>query len=223
MDIEGLGRKLIDQLVALDRLKTPADIFGLDREELTGKERMGEKSAAKLVAAIEKSKGTTLARFLYALGIREVGEATAASIAAHYGGLKAIMAANEEGLQSVPDVGPVVASRIQAFFAEKHNQDVIARLIKSGVHWPESKPVAGSDTGPLSGKTFVLTGTLSSMTRDEAKDKIQALGGKVTGSVSKKTDFVVYGDNAGSKLTKAQKLGIDTINEVEMQKLLIDQ
>jgi DNA ligase (NAD+) len=223
MDIEGLGRKLIDQLVALDRLKTPADIFGLDREELTGMERMGEKSAAKLVAAIEKSKGTTLARFLYALGIREVGEATAASIAAHYGGLKAIMAANEEGLQSVPDVGPVVASRIQAFFAEKHNQDVIARLIKSGVHWPESKPVAGSDTGPLSGKTFVLTGTLSSMTRDEAKDKIQALGGKVTGSVSKKTDFVVYGDNAGSKLTKAQKLGIDTINEVEMQKLLIDQ
>jgi DNA ligase (NAD+) len=223
MDIEGLGRKLIDQLVALDRLKTPADIFGLAREELTGMERMGEKSAAKLVAAIEKSKGTTLARFLYALGIREVGEATAASIAAHYGGLKAIMAANEEGLQSVPDVGPVVASRIQAFFAEKHNQDVIARLIKSGVHWPESKPVAGSDTGPLSGKTFVLTGTLSSMTRDEAKDKIQALGGKVTGSVSKKTDFVVYGDNAGSKLTKAQKLGIDTINEVEMQKLLIDQ
>jgi DNA ligase (NAD+) len=223
MDIEGLGSKLIEQLVAIDRIKTPADIYTLAKAELADMERMGEKSAENLLASIEKSKSTTLSRFLYALGIREVGEATAASVATYYGRLSALKEADEESLQQVPDVGPVVASRIQAFFAEKHNQDVIKSLLKSGVHWPESEPARRLDTGPLSGKTFVLTGTLSSMTRGDAKDRIQALGGKVAGSVSIKTDFVVYGDNAGSKLTKAQNLGIATINEVELQKLLLDQ
>ncbi len=223
LDVDGLGSKLIEQLVGIDRIKTPADIFSLEKEELVGMDRMGEKSAENLLASIEQSKGTTLSRFLYALGIREVGEATAGSLAAYYGTLGGIMAADGEGLKEVPDVGPVVASRIQAFFAEKHNQKVIERLIDSGVNWSETEPIRQAADGPLSGKIFVLTGTLANMTRDDAKEKIQALGGKVTGSVSKKTDFVVFGDNAGSKLTKAQNLGIDTINEVELEKLLIDQ
>lgn len=186
-------------------------------------ERMGEKSADNLLAAIETSKRTTLSRFLYALGIREVGEATANSLAAHYGKLTAIMEVDQERLQGVPDVGPVVASRIHAFFAEKQNQEVIAALIASGVNWDESAPMKLDSEGPLFGKTFVLTGALSGMTRDEAKDKIRAAGGKVTGNVSKKTDFVVFGDNAGSKLTKAQNLGIATINEVELENILTDQ
>ena len=223
LDVDGLGSKLIEQLVAVDRIKTPADIFGLEKEELVGMERMGEKSAENLLASIDKSKNTTLSRFLYALGIREVGEATASSLAAHYGKLEGIMAADEEALQQVDDVGPIVASRIRTFFAEKHNQEVIQRLIDSGVTWIETEPRQAPVDGSLSGKTFVLTGTLSSMTRDEAKDKIQAVGGKVTGSVSSKTDFVVYGDNAGSKLTKAQNLNITTLNEVELEKILTDQ
>ena len=169
------------------------------------------------------SKDTTLARFLYGLGIRDVGETTASSIAAHYGKLTSIMEADEQSLQTVPDVGPVVASRIHSFFAEKHNQEVIKSLIDSGLTWKESKPSPKKADGPLSGKTFVLTGTLSSMTRDEAKEKIQAAGGKVTGTVSRKTDFVVYGDKAGSKLTKAQNLGIETIDDASFQKILSDQ
>ena len=186
-------------------------------------ERMGEKSAENLLAAIQKSKDTTLARFLYGLGIREVGEATANSLAAYYGKLDSIMEADEESLQAVPDVGPVVAARIHSFFAEPHNQGVIKSLIESGLAWKETKPRPPTADGHLSGKTFVLTGTLSRMTRDEAKDKIQAVGGKVTGSVSKKTDFVVYGDKAGSKLTKAQKLGVETIDEDSFEKILSDQ
>jgi len=223
LDIEGLGSKLIEQLVAIDRIKTPADIFRLEKEELIEMERMGEKSAENLLASIEQSKNTTLSRFLYGLGIREVGEATASSLAAHYGKLKGIMAADEEALQQVDDVGPIVAARIRTFFAEKHNQDVIRRLIESGVTWTETEPRQAPMDGSLAGKTFVLTGTMSSMTRDEAKDKIQAAGGKVTGSVSRKTDFVIYGDNAGSKLTKAQNLNITTLNEVELKKILTDQ
>ena len=223
MDVDGLGSKLIDQLVAIDRIKTPADLYHLTSEELAGMERMGEKSAENLLAAIQKSKDTTLARFLYGLGIREVGEATANSLAAHYGKLKSIMEADEESLQAVPDVGPVVAARVHSFFAEKHNQDVIKSLIDSGLSWKETKPRPLTADGHLAGKTFVLTGTLSGMTRDEAKDKIQAAGGKVTGSVSKKTDFVVYGDKAGSKLTKAQKLGVDTLDEDSFEKILSDQ
>ncbi|TDJ35641.1 MAG: NAD-dependent DNA ligase LigA [Gammaproteobacteria bacterium] len=223
LDVNGLGSKLIEQLVAIDRIKTPADLYRLDRDELAGMDRMGEKSAENLLAAIEQSKDTTLARFLYGLGIREVGEATASSIAAHYGKLTRIMEADEQGLQTVSDVGPVVASRIHSFFAEKHNQEVIKSLIDSGLTWKETKPSPNTADGPLSGKTFVLTGMLSSMTRDEAKEKIQAAGGKVTGTVSKKTDYVVYGDKAGSKLTKAQNLGIETIDDASFQKILSDQ
>ena len=223
LDIEGLGSKLIEQLVAMDRIKTPADIFSLDRGELVAMERMGEKSADNLLESIEKSKSTTLPRFLYGLGIREVGEATATGLAGFYGRLESITSADEDELQTVPDVGPVVASRIRAFFDESHNAEVIQRLRDSGVHWKESQPKAISKDGPLAGKIFVLTGTLTSMTRDEAKDRIQAQGGKVAGSVSKKTDFVVFGDNPGSKLTRAQKLAIDTIDQAGLEKLLADQ
>lgn len=223
LDIEGLGSKLIEQLVASDRLKTPAEIFTLELDELIQLDRMGEKSGTKLLKSIEASKDTTLPRFLYALGIREVGEATAASLATFYGSLQAIRDAEEGNLQAVPDVGPVVAARITAFFAEKHNQQVIQKLIDAGISWEEFPPNQPKSSGPLVGKTFVLTGTLDSMTRDEAKSRIQDAGGKVTGSVSKKTDFVVFGGNAGSKLTKAQNLEIPTINEVELEKLLSDQ
>ncbi len=223
LDIEGLGSKLIEQLVATGRIKTPADIFNLDRAELIEMERMGERSADKLLESIEKSKETTLSRFLYGLGIREVGEATATALASFYGKLEAIMNAGEEELQTVPDVGPVVASRIRAFFSESHNSDVIQRLRNYGVRWNESEPQTAPKDGPLDGKTFVLTGTLTAMTRDEAKDRIQALGGKVTGSVSKKTDYVVFGENPGSKLAKAQKLAVETIDQSGLEKLLTDQ
>ena len=220
MDIDGLGAKLIEQLVNVGRIKTPADLYYLEKDELTELDRMGEKSAQNLVDAIEGSKETTLARFLFALGIREVGEATAAGVAAHFGGLGGIVAATEEELEMVPDVGPVVASRIRAFFDEEHNREVIARLRKAGVHWKETEPRAAPKDGPLAGKVFVLTGALPSMTRDEAKDRIQALGGKVTGSVSKKTDFVVYGDKPGSKLKKAQDLDVEALDEDQFDALL---
>ncbi len=220
MDIEGLGAKLIEQLVAAERVKTPADLFTLTQEELAEMERMGEKSAANLVASIGKSKATTLARFLFALGIRDVGEATASTLAAHFGKLDAIIAASDEELQMAQDVGPIVASRISAFFNEQHNLDVIDGLRQSGVSWEESEPQAPATDGALAGKTFVLTGTLSAMTRDEAKKVIQAKGGKVTGSVSSKTDYVVAGEKAGSKLTKAEKLEIDILSEADFQKLL---
>ena len=223
MDVDGLGSKLIEQLVEIDRLKTPADLYTLNKEELVALERMGEKSAENLLSAIDNSKNTSLQRFLFALGIREVGEATAGSLAGHYGNLEAIMAADEIGLQAVPDVGPVVASRIQAFFGERHNQDVIQRLLAAGIEWPETEPVTIDADGPLVGKTFVLTGTLSKMTRNEAKDFIVARGGKVTGSVSKKTDFLIAGEKAGSKLKKAQNLEVEVLNEDQFEKLLSDQ
>jgi DNA ligase (NAD+) len=220
MDIDGLGAKLIEQLVSIDRIETPDGLFELEKDELTSLERMGEKSAQNLIDAIEQSKETTLVRFLYSLGIREVGEATAASLAAHFGMLDAIIAASEEQLLLVADVGPVVASRIRAFFDEAHNLEVIARLRDAGVRWKESEPRSDPKDGPLAGKTFVLTGTLAAMTRDEAKDRIQALGGKVTGSVSQKTDYVIFGEKAGSKLTKAQQLGVDTLDESLFEALL---
>ena len=213
MDIEGLGAKLIEQLVAAGRVKTPADLYTLTRDELAAMERMGEKSAENLTAAIEKSKDTTLSRFLFALGIRDVGEATATSLADHYGKLESIVEATEEDLQAVADVGPVVAGRIRAFFEEKHNRDVIANLVEAGIKWVEREPRPKASDGPLAGKSFVLTGTLPSMTRDEAKQKIQALGGKVTGSVSSKTDYLVAGEKAGSKLSKAQKLEVPILDE----------
>ncbi len=220
MDIDGLGAKLIEQLVSIDRIKTPADLYQLEKDELAEMERMAEKSAENLVRSIEESKSTTLTRFLFALGIREVGEATAAALASYFGKLENIMMAPEEELLAVSDVGPIVASRIRAFFREPHNLDVIDRLRKSGVRWPESEPQVSRQDGPLLGKTFVLTGSLSGMTRDEAKKLIQDLGGKVTGSVSKKTDFIVYGEKPGSKLTKAQKLEISTLDESEFEAMI---
>ena len=223
MDIDGLGGRMIDQLVEIDRIETPADIYRLQQEELAVMERMGEKSAANLIRAIDKSKTTTLTRFLYALGIREVGEATAASLAGHFGAMSRIVSAAEEDLIEVADVGPIVASRIRTFFDEPHNLEVIKSLQKSGVSWPETEPQQSPKDGPLSGKIFVLTGTLSEMTRDEAKALIQENGGKVTGSVSKKTDFLVYGDKAGSKLTKAQTLEVATLTESAFRALLADR
>ncbi len=211
---------MIEQLVAIDRLKTPADIYSLEVNELAAMERMGEKSAANLVSSVDKSKKTTLARFLYALGIREVGEATAASLSAYFGKLPGIVAASEAELLAVADVGPIVASRIRSFFDEPHNLDVIQQLQTSGVAWEETEPQESPADGPLTGKVFVLTGTLAEMTRDDAKLLIQQLGGKVTGSVSKKTDFLVYGEKAGSKLTKAQSLEIGTLDETEFLRLI---
>jgi DNA ligase (NAD+) len=184
---------------------------------------MGEKSSDKLLAAIEKSKQTTLARFLYALGIREVGEATAVALAGHYGKLNSILHATEDELQRVPDVGPVVASRIRAFLDEDHNRRVINELVDLGVRWTETEPASRPVEGPCVGKTFVLTGTLSRMTRDQAKARILALGGKVSGSVSKKTDYLVAGENAGSKLSKAQSLGIEILDEAGLEELVADQ
>lgn len=225
MDVEGLGAKLIEQLVANDRVKTPVDLYKLTADELVSLDRMGETSANKLLAAIERSKSTTLARFLFALGIRDVGEATAVALARHYGNLERLVNASEDELQLVEDVGPVVAARIRAFFSECHNRDVVSGLQDVGIHWTEVKPdpAVSAAKGRLSGKIFVLTGTLPSMTRDQAKALIEASGGSVTGSVSQKTNYLVSGDKAGSKLTKAQKLGIEIVDEQGLQKLLSDQ
>ncbi len=220
LDIEGFGAKLIEQLVDLDRLQSPADIFDLDIDGLVALDRMGEKSAQNVLDAIEKAKSTTLERFLYALGIREVGEATALALATHYGDLDAIFEADEESLQSVPDIGPIVAMRIHQFFEEEHNRKVIGDLIEKGVRWEKREPIEQVEDGPFAGKTVVVTGPLPNMTRDEAKAAIIRQGGKVTGSVSKKTDIVVYGENAGSKLTKAQELGVDTIDGVSFSSLV---
>jgi DNA ligase (NAD+) len=219
MDIEGLGDKLVEQLVDQDWVHDPADLYALDATKLAGLERMGEKLAAKLVAALERSRSTTLTRFLYALGIREVGEVTAMTLAAHFGALEALMTAEEEALRQVPDVGPVVATAIQAFFQEPHNQQVIARLRAAGVHWPEveRQPVAARS---LAGRTFVLTGALDALTRDQAADRLRALGAKVSGSVSKKTDYVVVGRDAGSKLDKARELNVRVLDEAGLLALL---
>lgn len=219
LDIEGLGSKLIDQLVEQDIVKTPADLFRLDEGRLAELERMGPKSAENLVVALENSKKTTLARFLYALGIREVGEATALHLAQYCRSLEALEKADEDELQRVPDVGPVVAAHVKAFFRQKHNHDVMNDLRKQGIHWPDPEPLE-KDELIFTGKTVVLTGTLEKMTRDEAKERIRALGGKVAGSVSQKTDLVVYGRKAGSKLENAQNLGVKILDEQGFQALL---
>jgi DNA ligase (NAD+) len=220
MDIEGLGEKLVDQLVDAEMVKTPADLYALDVERLAGLERMGEKSAQNVVAALERSKRTTLARFVYALGIRNVGEATARDLAAHFGALDPLLKADEEALQEVSDVGPVVAMSIARFFAERHNRDVIAALRWRGVQWEEGRPRRAAPAGRLAGKTFVLTGTLPRMTREDATALIESHGGKVTGSVSKKTDYVVVGTEAGSKLAKAEALGVTLLDEDGLRKLV---
>ena len=219
MDIEGLGEKLIDQLVEADRVKTPADIYRLDLETLANLERMAQKSAANVRKAIEKSRNTTLPRFIFALGIRNVGESTARDLARHFGTLEALMRADESELQQAPDVGPVVAQSIAHFFSEPHNGEVIAQLRKAGVHWPDIKVVPAAKL-PLAGKTLVLTGTLPNLTREEAKERIEARGGKVAGSVSKKTDYVVAGTEAGVKLDKARELGLPVLDEAGLLELL---
>ena len=219
MDIEGLGDKLVDQLVERDLVHTPADVYTLTQDTLAGLERMAEKSAANLIAAIEASKDTTLTRFIFSLGIRNVGEATAKDLAQVFGSLDKLIDATEFDLLAVRDVGPVVAQSIVQFFAEPHNIEVVRKLRQAGVHWPES---AGStqSTGILAGKTLVLTGTLPTLTRDAAREKIEAAGGKVAGSVSKKTDYVVAGEEPGSKLEKAQALGVTILDEAGLLALL---
>jgi DNA ligase (NAD+) len=221
MDIEGLGEKLVDQLIDGEMIKTLGDLYRLDVPRLMELERMGEKSAQNLVAALERSKHTTLPRFLYALGIRHVGEATARDLAKHFGSLDRILDASAEQLLAVPDVGPTVAESIHTFFQQPHNREVIAQLRAAGVTWEEHEGAA-NDTSPkpLAGKTFVLTGTLPSLSRDEAKELIEAAGGKVTGSVSKKTDYVVAGTEAGSKLQKAQELKLPILDDAQLRNLL---
>ncbi len=219
MDIEGLGDKLVDQLVDGGMVKTPADLYKLGLVALANLPRMAEKSAANLLAAIDGSRHTTLARFIYALGIRNVGEATARDLARHFGSLDALMEADEERLQAVPDVGPIVARSIVDFFAEPHNREVIEQLRAAGVSWEEGVP-STPESGAAVGKTFVLTGTLPNLSRDEAKALIESRGGKVTGSVSKKTDYVVAGADPGSKLAKAEALGVPVLDEAGLQRLL---
>jgi DNA ligase (NAD+) len=213
MDIDGLGDKIVDALVENKMIGNVADLYQLSVEQLSSLDRMAEKSATNLVNALEKSKHTTLARFLYAIGIREVGEATAQSLANWFGQLDAVMDADEESLQAVPDVGPVVASHIRHFFHESHNREVIQKLRDAGVDWQEFEPVRDTDELPLSGQTWVLTGTLEQLNRDQAKERLQQLGAKVSGSVSRKTHCVVAGEAAGSKLDKAQQLEVPVLDE----------
>ena len=221
LDVEGMGDKIIDQLVEKEYVHTPADLFRLTAGKLTGLDRMGPKSAQNVVNALEKSKATTFARFLYALGIREVGEATAAGLAAYFATIEALEQATIEELQKVPDVGIVVATHVFHFFAEENNRDVIAQLRAEGVNWPAPVVVNAEEIdSPFAGKTVVLTGSLSQLSRDDAKARLMALGAKVAGSVSKKTDLVIAGEAAGSKLAKAQELGIAVIDEAEMLRLL---
>ena len=218
LDIQGLGDKLMEQLVDGDWVRTPADLFDLKTEQLATLERMGEKSAQKLQAAILASKHTTLPRFLYALGMRDVGEATALALAQHFGDIAALRRAGEDEIQRVPDVGPVVAKNVAAYFRDPGNAAVVDRLLANGITWPAPAPV--SSDAKLAGKTFVLTGTLQALTREAAEEAIVQLGGKVSGSVSKKTHYVVEGADAGSKLKKAQQLGITVLDEAAFLKLL---
>ncbi len=222
MDVDGMGDKIIDQLVEKEYVKTPADLFRLTAGKLTGLDRMGPKSAQNVVAALEKAKLTTLPRFLYALGIREVGEATAANLARHFGELERVMNADLDALIAVPDVGKVVAAHVRNFMEEESNREVIRELTEEiGVHWPAVAVIKAEEIdSPFAGKTVVLTGSLSQMNRDDAKARLAALGAKVSGSVSKKTDLLIAGEAAGSKLAKAQELGIPVIDEAEMIRLL---
>ena len=220
MDIEGLGTKLINQLVDEGDVETPADLYALTVERLASLDRMGEKSARNLVAALEKSKSTTLPRFMYALGIREVGEVTAKSLASHFRDLSLLAKADEDELQSVPDVGPIVAAHVAGFFRQSHNTDVVDALCRAGLTWPVPEASGKEPDGPLAGKTLVLTGTLQGMTRQEAKKRIEHAGGRVIGNVSKKTDYLVYGEKPGSKFEKAERLGVATLTESSLLELL---
>lgn len=220
LDVDGLGEKVIEQLVDREMVNTPADLFQLSAGVLTVLDRMGPKSAQNVVNALQQAKETTLPRFLYALGIREVGEATAANLAAHFKTLDNIQTANHEALIEVPDIGEIVARHITAFFAEEKNQAVIRELLALGVHWAEVEQVDETTPQPLAGKTVVLTGTLSQLSRSDAKAALQTLGAKVTGSVSKNTDILFVGENAGSKLVKAQELGVEVKTEQDLLDML---
>lgn len=217
MDIEGLGDKLVDQLVMQDKVHSPADIYRLDLTTLANLDRMGIKSAENLLQAIAASKNTTFAKFLYALGIREVGETTAKVLAQHFTSLETLYAATQEELMALNDIGPVVAAYVQAFFSQAHNKEIIGAILAAGVQWPQPKIEA---VQPLKGQTFVITGTLNSLSREEAKARLEALGAKVSGSVSKKTQAVIVGDTPGSKLDKAQELQIPVLNEQDFLALL---
>jgi DNA ligase (NAD+) len=220
MDIEGLGEKLVDQLVDHNVVHTAADLFRLGLVALAGLERMAERSAQNVLQAIERSRSTTLARFIFALGIRNVGEATAKELARHFGSLERLMQADEEALKQVADIGPVVALSIAQFFSEAHNREVIEQMRACGVRWPEGEPGPVGPAARLAGKSFVLTGTLPALSREDAKELIEAQGGRVTGSVSGKTDYVVAGAEAGSKLVKAGELGIPVLDEAGLLQML---
>jgi DNA ligase (NAD+) len=220
MDIEGLGDKILEQLVERELVRDPADLYELDEETLADLPRMGKKSAANVLASLEASKNTTLARFIYALGIREVGEATAANLAAHFGDLEPLMAADAEALEQVEDVGPIVAGHVVGYFADPQTTTLIRRLVDAGVHWQKLEREPDAAPKPLAGRTWVLTGTLERMTRDEAKVALTSLGARVTGSVSAKTDQVVAGPGAGSKLSRAESLGVPVMDEEAFLALL---
>jgi DNA ligase (NAD+) len=217
MNIDGLGDKLIEQLVEKGLINNVSDLYTLTQVQLAELDRMAEKSATNIIAALNNSKETTLDRFLYALGVREVGDATARSLANHFGNLSAIQSASQETLEAVADVGPIVARHIVTFFLQSHNQEVINDLLAAGVHWPD---VEIKTDQPLQGKTFVITGTLESMKRDEAKQRLLELGAKVTGSVSKKTDYVVAGSEPGSKVEKARQLNVEILDEAGLLSLI---
>jgi DNA ligase (NAD+) len=217
MNIDGLGDKLIEQLVEKGLIKNVADLYGLTHEQLAELERMAEKSASNIIEALEKSKKTTLDRFIYALGIREVGDATARTLASHFGNLSAIRSATQEALEGVADIGPIMAKHIVTFFLQSHNQEVINDLLTAGVHWQD---VEIKTEQPLQGKTFVITGTLESMKREEAKQRLLELGAKVSGSVSKKTDYVIAGSEPGSKAEKARQLGVEILDEAGFLSLI---
>ena len=219
LDVDGLGDKIVDQLVDRELIKTPADLFTLKQGHFESLERMGPKSAKNLVNALQDAKQTTLAKFLYSLGIREVGEATAQNLANHFLTLEKITQASVDALTEVSDVGEIVAKHVRGFFSEEHNMAVVNALVEQGIHWPELT-APSADAQPLAGLTYVLTGTLSELNRNDAKARLQALGAKVSGSVSAKTDALIAGEKAGSKLTKAQDLGIDVLTENDLIALL---
>jgi DNA ligase (NAD+) len=220
MDIEGLGDKLVDQLVDGGLIRTLPELYTLGVAKLAALERMADKSAANLVAALANSKRTTLQRFLYALGIRQVGEATAKDLAAHFGSLDRVMDATPEQLLEVNDIGPVVAQSIRTFFDQAHNREVVEQLRAAGIEWPEHEGSADRTPRPLAGMTVVLTGSLPTLSRDEAKALLEAAGAKVAGSVSKKTHYVIAGSDAGSKLDKATALGVPVLDEAGLHALV---
>jgi DNA ligase (NAD+) len=220
--VDGLGEKLVEQLVEGGIVTRPSDVFALQADTLEALERMGRKSAENLIAALDRARDTTLPRFLIALGIRDVGGGVAELLAAHFGDLESIMQATSEELEAVQGIGPTIAESVCRFFADQDNRGEVSRLRELGVRFQRVKQVRASQEGPLEGKTFVLTGTLPGLTREEAKTRIEAAGGKVTSSVSKKTSYLVAGEEPGSKLRKAQELGIEILDAAGLEKLLGD-